>query len=86
MQVRIPSVLFSYTGDRAEVEASGATLGELLRDLDRRYPGFYFRVVDEQDRLRAHIQCFVSGAVARDLARPLAPDDRVMLVAALSGG
>ena len=51
MKVVIPGPLLSYTGKR-EVEASGATLGELLADLDRQCPGFRFRVVDEQDRLR----------------------------------
>ena len=38
MKVLIPSPLRSYTGQR-EVEASGATLGEVLADLDRRTPG-----------------------------------------------
>ncbi|RPH38110.1 MAG: MoaD/ThiS family protein, partial [Planctomycetota bacterium] len=48
--VHVPSPLFSYTGNRAEVKATGATLAEILNDLDRQFPGFKFRVVDEQDR------------------------------------
>jgi molybdopterin converting factor small subunit len=85
MRVLIPSALHSYTRART-VEASGATLAEVLADLDRRYPGFRFRVVDEQDRVRRHIRVFVAGEQVFDLARPLRPTDQIALVLALSGG
>lgn len=85
MRVRVPTPLRSYTG-RAEVEAEGATLGALLADLDRLYPGFRFRVVDEQDRTRPHVRFFVNGEAVRDLGWPLSPDDVVFIVPALSGG
>jgi molybdopterin converting factor small subunit len=83
--VIVPSVLQSYTGAR-EVEADGATLGELVRDLDRRYPGLRFRMVDEQERLRPHMRLFVNGAATRDLARTVGPGDVVQIAQALSGG
>lgn len=85
MRVRIPSPLLSYTREPV-VEADGATVDALLRDLDRRYPGFRFRMVDEQDRIRPHMRLFVNGALARDLALPLGPGDDVQIVQALSGG
>ena len=85
MKVLIPSSLLSYTG-KQEVEASGATLTELLADLDRRYPGLRFRVIDEQDRMRRHMRFFVNGEQVFDLAQPLRPTDAVYLVQALSGG
>ena len=85
MKVLIPSSLLSYTGTQ-EVEASGATLTELLADLDRRYPGLRFRVIDEQDRMRRHMRFFVNGEQVFDLAQPLRPTDAVYLVQALSGG
>ncbi|MBL8348834.1 MAG: MoaD/ThiS family protein [Burkholderiaceae bacterium] len=85
MQVLIPTPLRSYTA-ASRVEAAGATLGELLADLDRRYPGIRFRMVDEQDRLRPHIRVFVNGTQARDLGLGLAPADDVAIVQALSGG
>jgi sulfur-carrier protein len=85
MRVLIPSSLRSYT--RAIwVEASGATLGEVLADLDRRFPGLRFRMVDEQDRLRPHMRVFVQGQAVHDLAQPLRPGDAVNIVQALSGG
>jgi molybdopterin converting factor small subunit len=85
MKVLIPSALYSYTG-KSWVEAEGGTLAELLDDLDRRYPGIRFRVVDEQDRMRRHMRFFVSGEQTFDLHHPLHTTDEVLLVQALSGG
>jgi molybdopterin converting factor small subunit len=85
VKVLIPTPLRSYTR-AGEVEASGATLAELLGDLERRYPGLRFRVIDEQERMRPHIRFFVNGEQAFDLAHPLRPEDSVQVVQALSGG
>ncbi len=85
MKVIVPSPLLSYTRER-EVEASGRTLAELMTDLDRRYPGLRFRMVDEQDRLRPHIRLFVNGEQARELGTAVGPGDEVQIVQALSGG
>jgi molybdopterin synthase sulfur carrier subunit len=85
MKVLIPTPLLSYTHDK-EVEAQGHTLRELLADLDRRYPGIRFRIVDEQDRLRAHMRFFVNSEQVFSLDHPLAPTDAIALVQALSGG
>ncbi len=86
MRVGIPSPLRSYTAQRSEVEAHGATLAELLADLDRQYPGIRFRMVDEQDRLRQHMRLFVNRVETRNLASALASDDEVHIFQALSGG
>jgi sulfur-carrier protein len=83
--VLIPSPLLSYTKQR-QVAATGATLGALLLDLDRQYPGIRFRMVDEQDHVRPHMRIFINGAQVKDLARPLGSDDTVHIVQALSGG
>lgn len=85
MKVLIPTPLRSYTR-RSQVEAEGATLAELLADLDRQFPGLRFRMVDEQDQVRRHMRVFVNGAQVFDLARPLKPGDDVAIVQALSGG
>ena len=86
MKVLLPSPLASYTANRREVEADGATLAELLADLDRRFPGIRFRVIDEQDAIRPHIKMFVNREQAPSIALRLAPGDEVLIVAALSGG
>ena len=86
MKVVLPSPLASYTADRREVQAQGATVGELLADLERRYPGIRFRMVDEQGRIRPHIKIFVNRAQVGSLEAALAASDEVLVVAALSGG
>jgi sulfur-carrier protein len=86
VKIVLPSPLADYTGHRREVEADGATLRELLDDLDRRFPGIRFRVIDEQDAIRPHIKIFVNREQARDLESRLAPRDEILVVAALSGG
>jgi molybdopterin converting factor small subunit len=85
MKVLIPGPLLSYTNER-EVEAAGATLTELLADLDRQYPGLRFRVIDEQDQMRAHMRFFVNGEQVFDMPHSLRPTDTVQIVQALSGG
>jgi len=86
MRVIIPSSLRSYTGGESEVEAQGATVEDLIKALDRRYPGFRFRVVDEQDALRPHVRISVNREIISDLAARLSPDDEVALIQAYSGG
>jgi len=85
VKVLIPTPLLSYTKER-EVEAAGATLMELLTDLDRQYPGLRFRVIDEQDTMRQHMRFFVNNEQVFDITHPLRPTDSVILVQALSGG
>ena len=85
MRVMVPSALRTYTG-AGEVAAAGGTLAEMLDDLDRRFPGIRFRVIDEQDRIRRHIRFFVNGEQTFDLAFVLGDDDEVYIVQALSGG
>ncbi|MDE2303749.1 MAG: MoaD/ThiS family protein [Sphingomonadales bacterium] len=85
MNVFIPDALLSYTGS-GEVEAGGASIGELFVDLDRRYPGLRFRVIDEQDRFRRHMRVFVNGIQTFDLGMALTPGDEIAIIQALSGG
>jgi molybdopterin converting factor small subunit len=86
MQVVIPSVLQSYTAGQRNVEATGTTLAELLADLDRRFPGIRFRMVNEADTLRPHIRVFVNREKVDDLGHPIAGNDEIVILQALSGG
>ena len=87
MMVRIPGLLRSYTGGADVVElAAPETLDDALAALDVRFPGFRFRIVDEQAAVRPHIRLFVDGVSARDLAQPLPLARELMIVGALSGG
>ena len=85
MKVGIPSPLRSYTNER-EVEAHGATLAELLADLERRYPGIRFRMIDEQDAIRQHIKIFVNREQVKRIDTPVAAADEVIIITAISGG
>ena len=84
--VRIPTPLRSYTGDQKVVSADGATLGEVLEDLDRQFPGIRFRIVDEQRQLRKHVNVWLDGERCRDLSADLEGIDEVVIMQALSGG
>jgi sulfur-carrier protein len=84
--VRIASPLRSYTNGASTAAASGGTVAEVLADLERRYPGMRFRMIDEQDRIRRHIRVFVNDREAATLAEPVAAGDQVHLICALSGG
>ena len=86
MKVWIPTPLLSYTNQCKQVEAEGGTLAELMLDLDRRYPGIRFRVIDEQDRIRPHMNFFVGGELTRDLHHPIPPGREVHIMGSLSGG
>jgi molybdopterin converting factor small subunit len=86
VKVLIPSPLRSYTADRSWVDAEGATLGDVLADLERRFPGIRFRMIDEQERMRRHVRFFVNGEQTFDLGKPLANTDELCIVQALSGG
>jgi molybdopterin converting factor small subunit len=86
VNVRIPDPLRSYTNREKAVQADGATVGQLLDDLDRRYPGIRFRMVDERDQLRKHMKVFVNDEAVRDLATPVTANDEITIMQALSGG
>lgn len=86
MRVVIASPLRSYTGGRSEVEAQGVTVGEVLDDLNRQFPGMRFRMVDEQDRLREHIRIFFKAERCASLADRIDGPGEVQIICAISGG
>lgn len=86
VQVLIPSQLTSYTDGISRLEAAGDCIGQVLDDLDARFPGLKFRVVDEQDRIRRHMRIFRNGDRAQDLRLGLNDRDEVLIFGALSGG
>ena len=86
MRVRLPSLLDSYTQGLRELNLEGGTIGEVLIALDDRFPGVRFRLVDEQDCLRPHINVFVGRDLVRDLSTPVTREQTLQIVGALSGG
>ena len=86
MNIFVPTPLRSYTKEKSKVEASGETLAALLQDLDQKFPGIRFRMIDEQDQIRTHIKIFVNKEQANSLSLSLNQNDEVLIVCALSGG
>ena len=86
MKVRLPTPLIEYTHGARDVTGEGETIAALLHDLDRQFPGIRFRMIDEQDNVRAHIRLFVNAELERSLIARLRDSDEILIVAALSGG
>jgi len=85
MKVLIPTALYSYSG-QSWVEANGATVADVLTDLDQRYPGIRFRIIDEQGSIRRHIRFFYNNQMVHTLSQTLSADGELYIVQALSGG
>ncbi len=89
VQVRIPTPLLSLTGGKKEVSAEGATLKEVIEDLERQFPGMKERLCDEEGNLRRFINFFVNDEDVRFLEgenTPLKEGDIVSIVPAIAGG
>jgi MoaD family protein len=87
--IRIPSLLRSYTRNEAEVRIAGATIGEVLQNLERSYPGIGVRLFDETGTVRRYVNVFHNDEDIRslqELATPVAEGDRIMIVPATAGG
>ena len=88
-KIRIPTPLQSVTGQKAEVEVSGATVSEILADLERQFPGMKERLRDESGNLRRFINIYVNDEDIRFLeneATPVKESDEVSIVPAIAGG
>ena len=86
MKVRIPDPLRSYTARLTVVEGAGETVGAVIADLDRQFPGIRFRMVDEQGKIRPHMKVFLNEDSVRDLQTRVTPSDEMTIMQALSGG
>lgn len=86
VEVRLAALLHGYTGGQGRVAAEGHSVAEIVSDLDRRFPGLAFRIIDEQGRIRPHMKIFVGQDLAPAPSLPVAPNARLYIVGALSGG
>ena len=77
--------LRKLAGDRGELPVAGATIAELLRELERSQPAMSGWILDERGLVRRHINVFVNGERARQ-DDPVDEDDRVDVLPAISGG
>src|SRR4051812_32660765 len=89
VSVRIPTILRTYTGGESEVSASGATLAEVLDDLDASYAGIKGRILDEAGSLRRFVNVYVGNDDVRfldNLATPTPDGTQISVIPAVAGG
>jgi len=89
VNVRIPTILRSYTGGAKSVEGSGETLADLLADLDTRHPGLRGRLVTEEGALHRFVNVYINDEDVRFLGAleaKLSDGDTVTILPAVAGG
>jgi molybdopterin synthase sulfur carrier subunit len=89
IEVRVPTILRTYTDGRKTVEATGDTLAELLGDLDGRFPGIRGRLVTEEGGLHRFVNVYVNDEDVRflgSLDTKLSSGDTVTILPAVAGG
>jgi len=89
IKVRIPTPLQKLTNNKAEVEASGSNIIELIDDLEKNFPGIKERLCDEKGALRRFINIYVNEEDIRFLKMektPLKDGDEVSIIPAIAGG
>jgi molybdopterin synthase sulfur carrier subunit len=88
VSVSIPTILRTYTGGAKRVDASGATLADLITDLDANHPGLGDRLLQDGE-LRRFVNVYLNDEDVRfiaGLATPLADGDTVTVLPAVAGG
>jgi MoaD family protein len=89
IEVRIPTILRSYTGGAKAVEGAGDTLGELLTNLDSKYPGLRGRLITDQGGLHRFVNVYVNDEDVRflgALGAKVSNGDSVTILPAVAGG
>jgi len=89
IDVRIPTILRSYTGGAKAVQGSGDTLADLLTDLDAQYPGIKGRLITEEGALHRFVNVYVNDEDVRfqgGLDAKLNSGDSVTILPAVAGG
>jgi molybdopterin synthase sulfur carrier subunit len=89
VEVKLPTILRKHAGGEARVSADGATLNEVLDDLEARYPGITKNVRTEDGSLHRFINVYVNDEDVRylgSLETPIADGDTVSLLPAVAGG
>ena len=84
-QVTLRAPLKELAGGRAEHDVQGASVGEVLRELERAFPAVSGWVLDERGKIRRHVNVFVNGKYGQE-DTPVGPDDRVHVLPSISGG
>lgn len=88
IEVRIPTILRSYTGGEKAVSAAGDNLAALIADLEANHPGIRERLIDGEE-LRRFVNVYINDEDVRfigGLEAPLSDGDQVVILPAVAGG
>jgi molybdopterin synthase sulfur carrier subunit len=87
--LKVGALMRYYLDNQPEAIVHGATVLDALQDAVGQYPALKFHVFDSAGKLRRHINVFVNDQNVRDLeglSTPVKDDDRIVLLASISGG
>jgi molybdopterin synthase sulfur carrier subunit len=87
--VKIPTILRKHVGGQSAVQGQGQTMGELLDDLEARYPGLKGGIVEDAGGLHRFVNVYVNGEDVRylgTLEAPVGDGDTVSILPAVAGG
>lgn len=87
--VRVPAPLRRLTSEQRFVKATGKTLSEVVRDLERQFPGFAARVLDNDGKVLSFVNIFVDNEDVRflqGLDTPVRDEAEVAIIPAMAGG
>jgi molybdopterin converting factor small subunit len=87
--IRIPTPLRPYTNSQAEIPVAGATVGDVLSDLTRKYPNLKQHLYNDGGELRAFVNVFLNEEDIRHIRgaeTPVQDRDRLMIVPSIAGG
>ncbi len=88
VEVRVPTILRTYTGGEKAVSAEGDTLAAVIKDLDASHPGIAERIVDDNG-LRRFVNVYLNDEDVRfldGLDTPVADNDSITILPAVAGG
>ena len=88
VEVRVPTILRSFTGGEKAVTAEGASLEAVIKDLDANYPGIGERLLDDSG-LRRFVNVYVNDEDVRfldGLSTPVTENDSITILPAVAGG
>ncbi len=89
VQVNLPTVLRTHAGGARTVEADGSTVGEVLRNLEKEYPGLSGQVIDGEGNLHRFVNVYVNDDDVRylnSLETSVGPSDELSILPAVAGG
>jgi len=89
IEVRVPTILRTYTGGEKAVQGSGETIAELLENLDSQYPGLRGRLITDEGALHRFVNVYVNDEDVRFLGAldaKVGDGDTVTILPAVAGG